>query len=347
MNTKNLRCMGALAAAACGLLSGACGGGLSVRHLQGSSLGNLSHRVLSVAVGPRGNLWIGTDNGLARRNGSLVMTWWKSWEVTASTATAPDVGHFGVSLLTKAMASGKMGQEARVYKAKEKHGQIDELQLGQAFLNDRVMAVHVDGAGKVWAALRDRGVYVHDKEKDELILTYGLNVLGAAPTSLAEGADGTLYIGTYGGGLHAAKGGKLVQTWTPQNSELRGNGVVRSVAVHPTLGVFAATADKLPGEVKGGLPASRGTGASRLSGGKWLPITAAPNQLSSNEIQRIAISSAGAVWFAHHGGTGASILLPSGAWLRPNAASINANDVSVRGTHGAVATQNGLTEVFY
>ena len=342
---KTLFSRGALSV--CALVLGACGGGLSVRHLQGGHLGNLSHRVLSVAVGPRGNVWVGTDNGLARRNGSLVMVWWKSWEITAATATAPNLGYFGVSLQTKAMASGKMGQEARVYQAREKHGQIDELQLGQPFLGDRVMAVHVDAAGKVWAALRDRGVYMHDKEKDELVLVYGVAVLGAAPTSFAEAADGTLYIGTYGGGLHAAKSGKVVQTWTPQTSDLRGNGVVRSVAVHPTLGVFAATADKMPGEVKGGLPMSRGTGVSRLSGGKWLPITAAPNQLGANDVQRIAVSSSGAVWFAHHGGTGTSILLPGGAWLQPNAASINANDVSVQGSHGAVATQNGLTEVFH
>jgi ligand-binding sensor domain-containing protein len=322
-----------------------CGGGLSVRHLQGGALGNLSNRVLSVAMGPRGGLWAGTDNGVARRGGGGVLTWWKSWEITAAKAGAPNVAYFGVSLLTKAVASGKMDHEARLYKGWEKEGQIHELQLGQAFLRDKVLAVHVLRDGRVLAAFRDRGVYVHDKDKDELLPFVTLSDLQAAPTCMAEAPDGTLWVGTHGAGVHAVKGGKVIATYTPKNSHLRGSGVVRSVAVHPTLGLFVATADQLPGKVEGDLAPSRGTGVSQLAGGRWGAMAATPGGLKSNDVSRIVVSPSGAVWFAT--AAGASILLPGGQWLHPETASPATGDVAAGERHGFVATTNGVTEVSY
>lgn len=324
----------------------ACGpSGPSARHFRGGELGGLSNSVLSVAVGPQGGVWIGTSNGVVRKKGGDLKTWWKSWRVTAAAAGAVNTGYFGVQLLTKSVNTGKMMNEARLYKLQDRGDNLREIPLGEPMLDERIDALLLDKAGRLWVAARERGVMMMEKgsEEPKVMVNPGL-MEGASPTSLAEGPDGAIYVGTFGGGIAVLKDGKVAQTFSPKNSGLRGNGVVRSVAFHPVLGLFAATAEKVPGPtVIGGDARTLGTGVSRLVNGQWQSITAGPGVLKSNDVLKVAISPEGNVWFLTRD-QGLSVLR-AGAWVQPPAASNLAVDIAFHGGGAWVATGDGLSSV--
>ena len=326
----------------------ACGpSGPSAEHFRGKDIGGLSDEVLSVAVGPEGGLWIGTSNGIMRKKGGDSKTWWKSWRVTAAAPAGVNAGYFGVMLPTKAVHTGKMGMEARVYKLQDRTTNLREIPLGEPLIGDRIDALHVDKKGNLWVAARDSGILLVEKGTEDLKAHIPFKELGhERATSFAEAPDGTMFIGTFGAGVTVWKDGKVVTHYTPQNSKLRGNGVVRSLAYHPQQGLYMATANKIGGAVvvAGADLRTEGMGVSRLLGTDWQPITAAQMGLKSNEVIKIAVSPQGDVWFLtlEHG---ASVLRGGTQWVYPPTAGRMAFDVTFFGDSAYLATGHGLSNI--
>lgn len=321
----------------------ACGGTAHVGHFRGKSLGGLSDTVISLAVDPRGNVWVGTDNGLACFHDGNWLSLWRGWQVSAATPAGPDAAYVGVVLLKTVVHTKAQMREARVYKVFVRHGRLQEVQLAEPMPGDFVEALHVDRKRTLWVGMRDRGVLVHDEVNDVFKPALSPSQLDGKPTSFAEGTDGTLYIGSFGGGVTAYKGGKVIATYTPKNSDLRGNGVVRSVAFHPTLGLFAATANKLPGAIVGDIEAqSQGTGVSQLVGGRW-KTWAAGGGLKSNDVSRIAVAPNGGIWFLSLN-AGVSVFR-GGNWFHPPVASETTYAIGFHGETAWIGTSAGLSRV--
>jgi ligand-binding sensor domain-containing protein len=321
----------------------ACGGGAAVGHLRGGALGGLSDAVLSLAVGPRGGVWIGTDNGLVRFARGSKLTQWKGWQVTAATPAGPSTAYVGVAFLKGVVHTKAQMREARVYKVYEKNDEIKVVQQGEAMMGDTVDALLVDRRGNLWLGTRDRGVLLLEKGADDFKPAVPLSALGGRPTGFAEGPDGTLYIGSFGGGVHFFKDGKVTASYDPKNSDMRGNGVVRSVAYHPTMGLFVATANKLPGATVGDIEAqSQGTGCSQFHQGKWKSWTAGEG-LKSNNVSKVAVAPDGSIWFLTLN-AGVSVYR-GGPWWHPPVASEMALAIGFHGREAWVATNAGMSHI--
>lgn len=325
------------------ILSLGCAKGLSVGYYRGADMGKISDTVIAVAACPQGDVFVGTDNGLGHKSGGSWLTKWPGWQVTAATAAGPKAAYVGVVLFKTVVATKAQMREARVYRIFERGGDLKEAQLAEPMTGDQIDALFVSRAGKLYVAARNRGVLTHDKADDVFKPLLGLSELGGRATGFAEGPDGTLYIGSFGGGVHVVKDGKIAKSYTPQNSDLRGNGVVRSVAFHPTMGLFVATANKLPGATVGDIEAqSQGTGGCQLVGDKWKNWTAGEG-LKSNDVSKVAVAPDGSVWFLTLN-AGASVF-KGGQWLQPQLAGEAAYDISFWNEHAWVGTSGGLTHV--
>jgi ligand-binding sensor domain-containing protein len=309
-----------------------------VKRLQKADLGKLSDVVFALASGPRGGLWIGTDNGLARHSNDRYLTTGEGWLVTAAAGAGPATAYIGVIVFKQAVGMKDKRREARLYRVIERGDALKTIQEGDPLPADLIGALHVDKKGDVWIATRERGVLSLTKGGDELKPLLTPSELGGHPTSFAEGPDGTTYVGTFGGGVVAVRDGKTVAQHTPKNG-LLGNGVVRSVAYHPGVGLLAATAQRSTG---GSENEVQGTGLCAFADGKWKCMPAGQGPESS-DVVLVGAAPDGAVWITYRGG-GASVLR-SGGWSPVKTPPLPSSALLFARGSTWIGTSGGLLEI--
>ncbi|WP_395699441.1 two-component regulator propeller domain-containing protein [Aquabacterium sp.] len=218
-----------------------------------------------------GTLWVGTGGGLARFDGLRFSTF-EDAPVT-ELASGPIFG-----FMEDAQGALWIGHSlgATRYRA----GRFERVFTDEQMEGRRVWAFAQGRDGVVWSATEnglvrwDKGAVRIFKEADGL------------PTNrlrtLAFDKDGTLWIGTTGGGLVSYAGGRF-QVFNPSNGFPHLE--VRQVLADPAGGLWAATA---------------GAGLVRVQDGHFTIYTTA-NGLPTNHLTALARDTAGALWVGSWG----------------------------------------------
>lgn len=153
---------------------------------------NLSNSLVQMADG---YLWAGSEEGLSRFDGHTFTTFARKdgmpFDTVSALAAAGDVLWIGTR------DNGLMMRARGVFTL------VVDPAIGQ-----QVRALAIDAAGDVWVGTRDRGVARLHDGKVVATFTQGAGLPSNDVRDLHAAADGSMWIGTFGGAVHVIAGGK-------------------------------------------------------------------------------------------------------------------------------------------
>ncbi len=304
-----------------------------------------------------GYLWVGTSNGLTRFDGVRFATFENS--------TLPELSSSAIfGFMEDAEGYLWIGHTGGASRFRE--GRFERIFSDELLRGRRVWAFAQAPSGVVWAA-SENGLIRWDKGATKVF-----TVADGLPTNrlrtLAFDQDGTLWIGTTGGGLVSYQSEQF-KVMNPTNG-LFPHLEVRHVLADPNGGIWAATAGAglvrvLREQVKtystvDGLPTNQltylsrdktgalwigtwGAGVSRFSDGRFSSISSA-NGMSGDQIWSVHVDREGSVWAGTwHGGLNRLMNRAFGVLGKPEGLSSDSVRSVIRAKNGAlwIATAGG------
>jgi signal transduction histidine kinase/ligand-binding sensor domain-containing protein/CheY-like chemotaxis protein len=254
-----------------------------------------------------GTLWVGTDRGLFRVRGGIAQQVPDTQGLSGRIVRALYVD--GSDTLFVSTIEGGLHRHAS--------GHFEHIAVPQISGSDAIYAIHGDARGTLWVGTEhgylyrrdDRGwreahqfahpvnVIFRDRD-DSLWIATGTDLVrlhaerfeslqlpGVAGllASIYEDREGTLWVGSYGSGLHKLRDGKFEFFGPPEG--LRGDGVMWSIAGATDGGLWFGTTD---------------IGPVHYSAGRFTHLVDRYPQLSG-VTRSIVIDRAGAAWFGSGG----------------------------------------------
>lgn len=229
--------------------------------------------VFSVLQTRDGYLWLATQEGLARFDGTRFTVF--------NARNTPQIRHNDVWKLIEGRDGALWAATRGGGLVRYKDGVFSNVSKEQGLTDDSIQSLWEDRDGGLWIGTRGAGLnYLRDGKVSAYAAKDGLPT--SALFALAGASDGSLWIGTDGGGLSRFKDGKFTVMTTADGL--------------PSNTIYALLEDRL-----GALWIGTGAGLVRMKDGK-LSVFRTRDGLSNDNIRALHEDRAGNLWIGTDGG---------------------------------------------
>ncbi|MFN7986747.1 MAG: two-component regulator propeller domain-containing protein [Thermoanaerobaculia bacterium] len=229
--------------------------------------------VQAIAQTPDGYLWVGTQEGLARFDGSQFTLF--------DRRTTPELAVGSVvELLADQDGTLWIGTNGGGL-LREKEGRFESLGPDQGLTGLKVAALARDGRGALWVGTEDEGLFRGEGDRFRKVALPGSDPGMTAVRALCVDRAGVVWAGTPGGGVSRMEDGGARNFSTRDGLP---NDSVVALAAHPGGGVWVGTA---------------GGGVARVVDGRVAPEDAP--RLPTNQVSALLVDREGSLWVGSWG----------------------------------------------